>query len=118
MSAPPENTRVEEAAKRGWSESWDAYANERTWHVLDELSAVATEVERTPAQVALNWLLRRPVVTAPIVGARTFAHLEDNLGATGWSLTAEQVARLERASDLPLPYPYESLAGQRTTRGR
>jgi len=58
------------------------------------------------------------VVTAPILGARTLAHLEDNLGATGWSLTDEQAARLDEASDLPLPYPYESLAGQRAARGR
>jgi len=118
MSSPPSNTRIEEAGKRGWSESWEAYANERTWQVIDQLSAIATEVQKTPAQVALKWLLQKSVVTAPILGARTLTHLEDNLGATGWSLTDEQVARLEQASDLPLPYPYESLAGQRTTRGR
>jgi aryl-alcohol dehydrogenase-like predicted oxidoreductase len=118
MSAPPSNTRVEEAEKRGWSESWEAYATERTWQVIDQLSAIATEVQKTPAQVALNWLLQKSVVTAPILGARTLIHLEDNLGAIGWSLTNEQVARLEKASDLPLPYPYESLAGQRASRGR
>jgi aryl-alcohol dehydrogenase-like predicted oxidoreductase len=118
MSSPPSNTRIEEAEKRGWSESWEAYANERTWQVIDQLSSVAAEVQKTAAQVALNWLLQKSVVTSPILGARTLAHLEDNLGATGWSLTEEQAARLEQASDLPLPYPYESLAGQRTSRGR
>src|SRR5688572_31497467 len=45
-------------------------------------SAVASEVQRTVAQVALNWLLQKSVVTSPILGARTLAHLEDNLGAT------------------------------------
>ena len=75
-------------------------------------------MEKTAAQVALNWLLCKPVVTAPIIGARTLAHLEDNLGATGWSLTSEQVSRLDQASALPLPYPYESLAQQRASRGR
>jgi aryl-alcohol dehydrogenase-like predicted oxidoreductase len=118
MSAPPPDTRIEEAEKQGWSESWALYANERTWHVIDELLAVAAEVEKTPAQVALNWLLRKPAVTAPILGVRTLAHLEDNLGATGWSLTSEQVTRLDQASGLPLPYPYESLAQQRASRGR
>src|SRR5688572_5135851 len=118
MSTPPPNTRIEQAAKQGWSESWNVYANERTWQVIDVLLAVASEVERTPAQVALNWLLQNPAVTAPILGARTLAHLEDNLGATGWSLTPEQVARLDQASMLPLPYPYESLAQQRAQRGR
>lgn len=118
MSAPPPDTRIEEAEKQGWGESWGLYANERTWHVLDSLFAVAKEVEKTPAQVALNWLLRKPTVTAPIIGARTMAHLQDNLGASGWSLTSEHMARLDQASALPLPYPYESLAQQRASRGR
>lgn len=118
MPGPPPDTRIDEAAKQGWSESWDVYANERTWQVIDALLAVADEVGKTPAQVALNWLLQRPTVTAPILGVRTLAHLEDNLGATGWSLTPKQVSRLDQASALPLPYPYESLAQQRAQRGR
>jgi aryl-alcohol dehydrogenase-like predicted oxidoreductase len=116
MDGPPPDTRIEEAAKQGWSESWDAYATERTWQVVDTLLAVATQVEKSPAQVALNWLLQKPTITAPILGARTISHLEDNLGATGWALTPEQVARLDQASALPLPYPYESLAHQRSQR--
>jgi aryl-alcohol dehydrogenase-like predicted oxidoreductase len=118
MSEPLPDTRIEEAGKRGWSESWNVYANERTWQVIDTLTEIATEAQKTPAQVALNWLLQKPVVTAPILGARTLANLEDNLGATGWSLTAEQVTRLDQVSGLPLPYPYESLAEQRASRGR
>lgn len=118
MSAPLPDTRVEEAAKKGWSESWDLYANERTWQVIDTQLAIAADVGKTPAQVALNWLLCKPAVTAPILGARSMSHLEDNLGATGWSLTPEQVTRLDQASALPLPYPYESLAQQRAARGR
>jgi len=118
MAGPPPDTRIEEAEKQGWGESWALYANERTWHVIDTLLGVANEVEKTPAQVALNWLLQRPTVTAPIIGARSMTHLVDNLGATGWSLTSKQVIRLEQASALPLPYPYESLAQQRANRGR
>ncbi|MBI5294643.1 MAG: aldo/keto reductase [Chloroflexi bacterium] len=118
MDAPLPDTRIEEAEKRGWSESWKAYANERTWQVIECLSEIATELNKTPAQVALNWLLQSPVVTAPILGARTLAHLEDNLGATGWALTSDQVARLDQVSRLPLPYPYELLAQQRASRGR
>jgi aryl-alcohol dehydrogenase-like predicted oxidoreductase len=118
MTAPPPDTRIEEAAKQGWSESWEAYANERTWQIIDALCAVAVETQKTPAQVALNWLLNRPAVTAPIIGARTLAHLEDNLGATGWRLTVEQMARLNQAGETTLPYPYESLADQRRSRGR
>jgi aryl-alcohol dehydrogenase-like predicted oxidoreductase len=118
MSRPLPDTRIEEAEKQGWSESWTVYANERTWNVIDTLLAIASEVEKTPAQVALNWLLQKPTVAAPILGARTMAHLEDNLGATGWSITSDQVSRLDQASSLPLPYPYESLSQQRASRGR
>ena len=118
LSAPPPDTRIEEAGKRGWGEAWDVYANERTWQVLETQTAIADEVNKTPAQVALNWLLQKPVVTAPIIGARTLAHLEDNLGAVDWSLTTEQMSRLDQVSSLPLPYPYESLAQQRASRGR
>jgi aryl-alcohol dehydrogenase-like predicted oxidoreductase len=118
MSGPPPDTRIEEAEKQGWSEAWGIYANERTWHVIDTLLAIAAQREKTAAQVALNWLLQKPGVTAPILGARTLAHLEDNLGATGWSLTVEEVNQLDQASMLPLPYPYESLNQQRAQRGR
>lgn len=118
MDKPLQDTRIEEAGKRGWSESWNAYANERTWCVIDTISEIAAELQKTPAQVALNWLLQKPAITAPIIGARTMTHLEDNLGATGWSLTDEQVNRLDKAGELSLPYPYELLAQQRASRGR
>ena len=110
MTAPPAGTRVEIAEKEGWSESWSVYDNERTWRIIDVLLEVAEEAGKSPAQAALNWLLHRPGVTAPIIGARTLDHLEDNLGATGWSLTAEQITRLTQVSELTLPYPYDFIA--------
>lgn len=108
MSEPPENSRVRGAEQRGWSESWTRYNNEGTWLVIDTLQAVAKETAKTPAQVALNWVLRRPGVTGPIIGARSLQQLDDNIAASGWSLTDEQVKRLDTASAKPLPYPYES----------
>ena len=116
MAAPVEGTRIESAEKFGWSESWSKYANERTWTVLDALHGVAQEVGKTPAQVALNWLLARPGVTAPIIGARSLAHFDDNLGAVGWKLSSEQMARLTAAGDMDLPYPYDFIA--RAAEGR
>lgn len=110
MAAPPEGTRVKTAEEQGWTESWSLYDNEHTWHVIDTLMAVAQEVGKTPAQVALNWLLQRPGITAPIIGARTMAQLEDNLGAAGWSLSAEHMERLNQASSKRLPYPYNYLS--------
>jgi aryl-alcohol dehydrogenase-like predicted oxidoreductase len=57
--------------------------------------------------VAINWLLRKPGVTAPIIGARSLEQLETNLGAVGWQLSGEQVRALDRASAPELPYPYD-----------
>jgi aryl-alcohol dehydrogenase-like predicted oxidoreductase len=113
MAGPPEGTRVKAAEEHGWSEAWSIYNTEHTWNLLDELLAVAEDVNRSAAQVALNWLLQRPGVTAPIIGARTMEHLEDNLGAVGWSLSDEQMDRLNQASDVRLPYPYGFIARTR-----
>lgn len=110
MSAPPEGSRIELAEKMDWGEKWSAYNNEETWRTLDALHEVAASVDRSPAQVALNWLLHKPGVTAPIVGARRMDQLENNLGATGWKLLAEDVAKLDAASEVPLPYPYDFIA--------
>ena len=118
MSAPPEDTRVAAAEKHGWGENWTNYNNEYTWRVLDALYAVAKEAERTPAQVAINWLLSRSAVTAPIIGARTMAQFTDNLGTADWSLSAEQVSRLDRVSALPVTYPYDDAAERQQRAGR
>jgi aryl-alcohol dehydrogenase-like predicted oxidoreductase len=109
MSAPVQGTRVEAASEHGWSENWEAYNNEHTWTVVDALMAVSRETGCTPAQAALNWLLQRPGVTAPILGVRTLEQLEDNLGSPDWSLSAKQVEVLDRASEKALPYPYNIL---------
>jgi len=79
---------------------------EHLYRVVDALDAVANETGKTVAQIALNWLLQRPTVATLIIGARTEEQLKQNLGAVGWQLTAEQIARLDAASSVPLPYPY------------
>jgi aryl-alcohol dehydrogenase-like predicted oxidoreductase len=113
MSAPTEDTRIkapEHSAKEpNWTESWANYDNDATWNVIDTLIAVAEETGKSAAQVALNWLLGRPGVTAPIIGARTLEQVNDNLGAVGWSLSAEQTERLNQISARRKPYPYELL---------
>jgi aryl-alcohol dehydrogenase-like predicted oxidoreductase len=115
-SGPVEGTRIESASKNNWSESWSAYNNERTWSVLDALHAVAGDVGKTPAQVALRWVIQKPGVTAPITGARTMAHLTDNLGATGWSLDDAHMQQLDQVSALELPYPQSFIANARGNR--
>lgn len=110
MEAPAAGSRIEKAEAEGWSEAWSTYNNEHTWSVLDALFAVAAEAGKTPAQVALNWVLQRPGVTAPIIGARTLDQLESNLGAAGWALGAAQMERLNDVSAKALPYPYDFIA--------
>lgn len=110
MSAPPAGSRIEAATQKGRGEAWDNYDNEYTWQVIDALLAVAEETGHSPAQVALRWLLQRPGVTAPILGPRTLDHLKDNLAASGWLLSEEQMARLTKASDVPLPSPYGEIS--------
>jgi len=107
MAAPPAESRVEAASKMGWGESWENYNNETTWKILDVLLAVADEVNKPPAQVALRWLLQRPEVTAPIIGARTLDQLKDNLGAARWILDSKYLHQLNKVSDPGKPYPYE-----------
>lgn len=79
---------------------------EYVYRVVDVLDAIAAETGKSVPQVALNWLLQRPTVATVIIGARNEAQLRDNLGAVGWALTAEQMARLDAASAVTLPYPY------------
>ncbi|SDH10003.1 aldo/keto reductase [Nonomuraea jiangxiensis] len=80
--------------------------DERLFTVVDALDEIAAETGRSVPQVALNWLLRRPTVASVIVGARNEAQLRENLGAVGWHLTPDQVARLDAASATTAPYPY------------
>lgn len=80
--------------------------DEYLYRVVDALDAVAAETGKTVPQIALNWLLQRPTVSTVIIGARNEEQLRQNLGSIGWDLTPEQVARLDAASDTPLPYPY------------
>ncbi|RJF92413.1 aldo/keto reductase [Noviherbaspirillum saxi] len=77
----------------------------RLYRIVDALDVIAGETGKTVPQVALNWLLCRPTVASVIIGARNEAQLIDNLGAIGWQLTSEQIARLDEASDVPPVYP-------------
>ncbi|VTU32862.1 L-glyceraldehyde 3-phosphate reductase [Variovorax sp. PBS-H4] len=79
---------------------------ERLYRVVDAMDQVAEETGRTLPQIALNWLLQRPTVASVLIGARDEEQLKQNLGALGWQLSTEQVARLDAASAVTPPYPY------------
>jgi len=80
--------------------------NEYLYRVVDAIDEIAKETGKTVPQIALNWLLHRPTVSTIIIGARNEEQLKQNLGALGWNLTKEQIAKLDAASAKPLAYPY------------
>jgi aryl-alcohol dehydrogenase-like predicted oxidoreductase len=102
---PPQGSRISEAVE-SMEEYWNRRATERNWRVLDVVGRISEETGRSYAQISLNWLLRQPAVTAPIIGARTIEQLEDNLGASGWELDEQQVDELSEAGALEDVYPY------------
>lgn len=74
------------------------YFNERGWAILEALDAVAQQHNAQPAQIALTWLLARPSITAPIIGANSPDQLATSLGAVDVKLTEQQIAQLDQAS--------------------
>lgn len=99
----PEVSRLRsQVAKAGGPPVDDEYL----FRVVDALDEIAQETGKSIAQIAINWLLQRPSVATVIIGARTEEQLRENLGAVGWSLTPEQIARLDAASEVTPPYPY------------
>jgi aryl-alcohol dehydrogenase-like predicted oxidoreductase len=97
----PENSRLHQTADFG-----PPVEDERLYRVVDALDEIAAETGKAVPQIALNWLMQRPTVSSVIIGARNEEQLRQNLGALGWSLTADQMARLGRASAVTAPYPY------------
>jgi aryl-alcohol dehydrogenase-like predicted oxidoreductase len=95
------DSRLHKTAERG-----PQIEDEYLYRVVDALDAVAAETGKSIPQIALNWLLRRPTVASVIIGARDEAQLRQNLGAVGWALTPDQIAKLDAASDRLPVYPY------------
>ena len=86
-------------------------SDEYLYRVVDALDEVAAETGKSVPQIALNWLLQRPTVSTVVIGARNEEQLKQNLGAVGWNLSKEQVAKLDEASAVTPAYPYWHQAG-------
>ncbi len=97
----PEGSRLHRTAEAG-----PPVDEDQLYDVVDVLDELAAETGKTVPQIALNWLLRRPTVSTVIIGARNEEQLRQNLGAIGWELDADQIARLDKASATTPPYPY------------
>ena len=98
---PPKVSRLHETGDKG-----PKVDEEHLYKIVDALDALARECGKTVPQVALNWLLQRPTISTVVMGARNEEQLRQNLGAAGWKLSAEQMAKLDQASDVTPIYPY------------
>ena len=93
----------------------EIFLEERNISIANEVVRISKELERTASQVALNWVRQRqqqqqqqhlPVII-PIIGARTFSQVTDDLGCLDFNLTSEQIQRLNDISKISLGFPYE-----------
>lgn len=85
---------------------------DRDLKIAETVLEIAREIEKSPAQVALNWLRNRPNAVIPIIGARKLFQLQDNLACVDFNLTGEQLQRLDNISAISLGFPHELLASQ------
>ena len=80
---------------------------ERLFRLVNVLDVISKETGKTVSQIPINWLLQRPTVVASVlISARDEEQLRENLGSVGWNLSAEQIARLDEASETDTIYPY------------
>ncbi|WP_160722423.1 aldo/keto reductase [Bacillus sp. USDA818B3_A] len=85
--------------------NWQNRAYDKNFEILRAVQEVAYEIDKTPVQVALNWLLNKEEITSPIFGASSLEQFEENMGSVGWSLSEEQWNVLDEISKLPSEYP-------------
>lgn len=90
-------------------EAWARRATERNWRIVSAVEQIAGERGVTVPQVALAWLRAQPFVSSVLIGARTLAQFEDNMGAAELDLTADELHTLDSASALPEMYPYRMM---------
>ncbi|OSQ30242.1 aldo/keto reductase [Thalassospira sp. MCCC 1A03138] len=97
----PDGSRLHETSQFG-----PPVEEDHLYDIVDVLDELGAETGKTVPQIAINWLLHRPTVASVIIGARNEQQLRDNLGAVGWSLSSEQIARLDAVRKRQPPYPH------------
>jgi len=90
-AAMPEAARLTDSSRHA-----DRFLSERNWRIVEALDAFCTRRGRTLIELAFAWLLARPIVASVIAGASTPEQVEQNVGAVGWSLSAEDLAEMDR----------------------
>ncbi len=102
---PAPLSRLGEDPTRGL-EALSVRDTDRTWAILDVVRQIAERRGVTMGGVAINWLLRRPMVGSVLIGCRTTAQLEENLAALEWDLTDDELVDLNTVSAPGIPaYP-------------
>ena len=87
-----------------------SFVNERNLFIAEEVQTIAEEINRTPSQVALNWIRQQNKskgVIIPIIGARTESQIKDNLGCLDFELNADHLKRLDEKSKIQLGFPHD-----------
>jgi aryl-alcohol dehydrogenase-like predicted oxidoreductase len=92
--------------QRSGNPAFEKLLSEKNWTIVDALSLVAKKLGRTQAEVALNWVTKRPGITCTLVGATNLAQLEANLGALNFDIPAKDQERLDEVSAPDLVHPY------------
>lgn len=92
-------------AQAAWATGVNSDLRERNLRIIDGVVRVAQQLGKTPAQVAIAWLLQRPAVSSVVIGATRPQQVEDNLGALALSLPDDAVRALDDVSAMPLQYP-------------
>jgi aryl-alcohol dehydrogenase-like predicted oxidoreductase len=95
----------------------DSQVSERIALIVEELTKIASDLGRSPAQVALNRVRQQQHkgLIIPIIGARTAAQMQDNLACLEFTLTGEQLQRLDEVSAINLGFPHSFLRSQEVT---
>ena len=98
----PKDTRI----GQGGDKAGPVVNEEYLYRIVDVLDELAKETGKTVPQIAINWLTTQPTVSTIVLGARNEEQLRANLASVGWSLTPDQLERLDRVSEQPKAYPY------------
>jgi len=109
------DSRIASVEKReGYREksedSWKKRGTEQNFLILEEMGKIVKRHGKSFAQIASSWIRAKSEITAPIIGARTMAQLEDNLGCIGWELPDEEFKILDEVSSNDIPYPHRFIS--------
>ncbi|MHC4910525.1 MAG: aldo/keto reductase, partial [Planctomycetota bacterium] len=112
-----EQQRIERGEARPFGDEQRVVGlTEKKLEIADTVKTVAEDIGRTASQVALNWLMRKRGVTSIILGARTLAHLDDNLACLDFTLDDEHMKRLDDVSAIELGFPHDFRANPQVRR--